>query len=400
MFRILTGLVWLLVPLLAACNLNASADVSTQAISGAPQVQIISPLANATYLEGVAVNIQALITNAGADIDRVEVSVDDTVVASLPQPNEAAAPSFSITQSWPAAGTGSHEISVVALRGDGSASNEATVSVSVINQAGSAQDDTPTPESTEDVQASASDDDDNGQAAGPPTAEPEPTDEPEPEEPPTPDVPTATFLTGVNVRRGPDTVFDPPIGSFAANDTTEVLAVNPGGTWYKVRYYNGDGWVFANLMTVANAEGLPVEAGPPTPTPIPPTATSIPATATPQTNVNLVAGNITTDPSDITCGKTFRVFVDVANFGSSRSPGGTVRIEDSSNGLVTSTNGAFGEIEPGDTRNFGPIPLTVDTNHGAEHTLTLIVDPDNQVAETDENDNRSTRTYRLQRGDC
>jgi hypothetical protein len=153
-------------------------------------------------------------------------------------------------------------------------------------------------------------------------------------------------------------------------------------------------------MTVANGDGLPVEVGPPTPSPTPVPPTPVPATATTQVNVNLVAGNITTDPNNITCGDTFKVFVDIANFGSNRSPGGSIRIEDSANGLVTSTDGVFGEIEPGDTRNFGPIPLTVDTNHGTEHTLTFIVDSGNQIAETDENDNRGNKKYTLRRGDC
>ena len=402
MIRRFGRLGWLLLPLLAACNLNASADVSSQPITGAPLMQIVSPLPNATYLEGVAVNIQALISNAGPDIDRVEISVDDTIIASLTQPNEAGAPAFSVTESWPAAGTGAHTISVVAVRGDGVASDPASVTFTIVNQVSQPQGQSVAPPNS-NAPTSSSQSGSNTQAApAQPSNTPAPTNSPQPQASNTPDVPMATFLTGVNVRRGPDTIFDPPIGSIAANDTSEVLAVNPARTWYKVKYYNGEGWVFGNLLTIAGGDenSLPIEAGPPTPTPVPPTATPVPVTATPQLNVNLVAGNVTTNPGTITCKETFQVFVDIANFGSTRSPGGEIRVRDEANGLRTETVGAFGEIDPGQTRNFGPIPLTVDTNHGVEHTLTVIVDSNNAIAELNEDDNRNNKKYTLQRGAC
>jgi hypothetical protein len=395
------SLVWLLLPVLAACNLNATADVSSQPITGAPQVQIVSPLPNATYLEGVAVNIQALIRNAGPDIDRIEITVDDTIIASLTQPNESGASAFSVTESWPAAGTGAHAISVVAVRGDGVTSDPASVTVTIVNQVSQPQGQTqPTADSA--APAGGSQASNTPSAPAQPTDTPGPTNTPQPQASNTPDVPMATFLTGVNVRRGPDTIFEPPIGSIAANETSQVLAVNPARTWYKVKYYNGEGWVFGNLLSIAGGDenSLPIDAGPPTPTPVPPTATPIPVTATPQLNVNLVAGNIKTDPGTITCKETFKVFVDIANFGSTRSPGGEVRVRDESNGLRTETVGAFGEIDPGQTREFGPIPLTVDTNHSTEHTITVIVDSNSAIAETNEDDNRNTKKYTLQRGSC
>lgn len=400
--RALSG--WSLVLLLAlsACNLNMTPNNASLPITGAPVVQMVSPLPNAAYLEGVPVNIQALVSNAGADIDRVDIAVDDVVVASLASPNEAGAPSFSVAETWPAAGIGTHVISVTAVRGDGSGSDPESVTISVVSQITEPQTQSTQPDDDNDDDQSTND---NNQASGAQTqATARPTDRPEPTEPPaptstaTPDKPMATFTTGVNVRRGPDTLFDPPIGSYAANDTAEVLAVNPERTWYKVRYYNSEGWVFASLMTVSgNTSNLPVDAGPPKPTLTP---TPIPATATPQINVNLVAGNITTNPANRECGRTFNVFVDVANFGQTRSPSGSISIEDSSKGLVTRTTGVFPEIDPGQTVNVGPIPLTVDTNWGEEHTLAVILDPNNQIPETNEGDNRNEIKYTLARGTC
>lgn len=406
----LSGCLLVLLVLLAACNLNMAPDNTNLPITGAPVVQMVSPLPNATYLEGVPVNIQVLVTNAGADIAQVDISVDDTVFASVTEPNTAGAPSFSVAESWPADEAGTHTISVTAARADGTTSEAASVTISVVSQVSQPQGQA-TPQATDTDNgdngtadpAGGEDEDDDSQTQAQPTARPtnppEPTDPPEPTNSPTPNVPMATFTTGVNVRRGPDTVFDPPIGSYAANDSAEVLAVSPDRAWYKVRYYNSEGWVFANLMTVSgNIDNLPVDEGPPRPTLTP---TPVPATPTPQINVNLVAGNITTNPSERVCGETFRVSVDIANFGESRSPGGRVRIEDiARDQVVESTEGAFGEIEPGQTINVGPIPITVVGFFEEQHTLRVIVDPGNSIPETNEDDNRNQITYTLRKGDC
>ncbi len=208
----------------------------------------------------------------------------------------------------------------------------------------------------------------------------------------------ATFLTGANVRSGPSTLFNPPLGGFAANDSTEVLAVNTAHDWYKVRYYNAEGWVYANLASISgNVDSLPIDDGPPIPTL---TFTPVPPTATPNINVNLVAGNVTFDRSDITCGETFKVYVDIANFGETRSPGGSLDMVDTSNGLETRTQGVFGEIDPGQTINVGPIPLTVSTNFSTEHVLAVIIDPGNAISETNEGDNRGEKKYTLKKGGC
>src|SRR4029434_2114983 len=88
----------MLMVMLSACNLgNSGVQGGGQTvISGAPVVRIAAPLPNATYLEGVSVNIQAAVSNAGTDIDRVEIAIDDTVAATLPQPNSAGTPTLRV----------------------------------------------------------------------------------------------------------------------------------------------------------------------------------------------------------------------------------------------------------------------------------------------------------------
>src|SRR5690606_3641224 len=102
------------------------------AISGDPVVEIRSPQPNATYFEHVAVNIQAIVTNAGADIDRVEVVIDGATVATLQEPNPNGADTFPVTHGWSAAGLGVHTIGVTAFRGDGSSSAPAQVEITII----------------------------------------------------------------------------------------------------------------------------------------------------------------------------------------------------------------------------------------------------------------------------
>jgi SH3-like domain-containing protein len=112
----------------------------------------------------------------------------------------------------------------------------------------------------------------------------------------TPDVPTIQVKVNLNVRRGPNILFAPPIGGFAQGDTAPILAVSSTGDWYKVRYDGGEGWVSAAAAFVdvlGDASGLPVESGPPVPT-ITPTPTDIPLTATPAIDPST---NFLQDPS-------------------------------------------------------------------------------------------------------
>jgi hypothetical protein len=376
-------------------------------------VQFVVPQPNATFLKDVDVNIQARISNAGADINRVEVVVDGATIATLPQPNAAGAATFSVSQTWKAASAGAHTIGVTAFRGDGSSSAPATVSINVIDAANSTQ-----PSATPAAGSNPSGQNAGGNPtplpgsgggdsqAAPPTNAPKPTDVPPPTNPPpptatpTPSAPMATFKQGANLRAGASTLFNPPVGSFAQGQTAEILARTQSGEWYKVKYFNGSGWVFGQLIDVSgDTAKIPIDAGPPVPTLTP---TPIPVTPTPQTAVNLVAGSIRINNNPVKCG-TLMISVDIANNGTQANPSGgslsvqDVRAADGSNS--TTTQGAFGIIQPGQTVASGPIPLTVQTNVEEDHRLIIIVDPGGSVAETNKGDNRTELVYRLH-GPC
>lgn len=423
---------WALVTALAlwlaasACTLNPAPDGGQAVVAGPPQVRLVAPLPNATFLEGVAVNIQAFVSNAGADIDRVEVTVDNEIVQTLPQPNPQGGPGFSVTHSWQTTGVGSHTVGVTAFRAGGEASEPATATINVIS---TAEDETEEPIPTLTLPPTSDGDDADSTEEGGDAESAEGTEDADSTEEGG-DVseadaratrradrdgeggdeggdgpPEVTFTQGVNVRRGPGTNFVPPIGSFAADQTAELLGVNPAGDWYKVQYYNAEGWVFAQLTTVSgDTSNLPVDPGPPTPvpataTPIPPTAP--PATAVPQSQANLVAGIIRTDPDNPRCNQTFTVQVDIANLGTSDTTvTGTFTVRDSAGGNTTETSGPIPIIEAGETVASAEIPITVATNFNEEHTLEVILNPSGSIPETNSGDNRGEKKYELRQGDC
>ncbi len=397
-------LYWCCLPLLlVGCNLNQSpVGEEIAAISGAPVVRIISPQPNAIYREGVSVPIQAQISNAGSDIQRVELLIDGAVARTFDAPNDAGAPAFSVTDTWTATGPGPHSIDVLAFRADESSSAPAAVSVTVVSEA-ALQTEEPSPTSAQPAGATQV-------RATSAQSQAQPTNTTAPAAPAataTSSRPTVTTRQGINVRSGPGTNFNPPIGSLAANTTVDLLARNLAGDWYKIRYYNGEGWVFSGLVDVSgNITNLPSEAGPPTPlppTPVPVLPTVPAATPVPTSNANLVAGNWRFDPAgDPTCGQTFNIFFDVANLGSTATTvSGTVLVVDTWNGTEQGrTTGGFGIIQPGQTVNVGPIPFTISTNYNAGHTIRLTINADNAVPESTSGDNVREINYTLQRGSC
>jgi hypothetical protein len=401
----------MLTVLLAACNLGNSGTQggSQSVISGAPVVRIAAPLPNATYLEGVSVNIQAAVSNAGADIDRVEISIDGTVAATLPKPNSAGTPTFSVAQTWTATGAGQHSVAVTAFRADGSSSAPATVNVTVVSQSAQATA-TPGTGSTGDngsqpTQGTSGTSGDNGAQQVQPTAGPTATPAPPTETPPpaatdTPSRPQVTFSQGVNLRSGPSIKFNPPVGSYATGQTADIIAKTQAGDWYKVQGTNGAGWVTAQFVTVSGDAGaIPIDNGPPIPAD---TATPVPFTAVPPTAVttaNIVLGNVGITPNiPLKCKQTVEFKIDIANLGQqATAAGGTISIKDFWNGQEqASTTGAFPVIDAGKTINVGGIFLTVNTNVETDHKLVITLNSTGNVPETTNADNSREIPYKLQ----
>lgn len=380
----------------AGCNLDYAGIPTPVAVaSGAPVVSIASPLPDSVFLPGVDVIIQSRVTNAGPGIARVEMAVDGATILSLDDPNPSGAYAFSAQTRWEAVGPGPHTLTIAAVREDGTRSLPATLTFRV---AGAESTTSPTPATTATVGVPIL-------PTLPPTSTPPPA------------APTATtanagggpltgtFIQTLNVRSGPGLVFNPPIGILTAGQTTDVLARNPAGDWLKVRYLDGEGWVFAQLVTLSgDASALPVDAGPPAPTQaVAPPALPPPATNTPQTTANLAGGVVALNPSQPECAQTFVVSLDVANLGTmSTAASGTVALADTraaDGSIQQETAGGFPILQPGETFRVD-MPLTVSTFYDETHRLTLTIDPANQIAETQDSDNVLTTEFVLLKSAC
>jgi len=414
-------LVWLIAVLASACTPLAQ-TAPTPSFSGAPVVKIASPQNGETYLLGTSVNILARIENAGPDLARVQVRLGEVIIGEALNPNPNGAAAFTITNRWPTSSEGDYTLSVSAARTDGTLSEPVSVSIRVQAQAAQAQPSpTPTTETVAQVEASPT-----PQPAQPtpqpapaePTPQPaQPTPQPaqpvqptpQPAQPsppqPTPSAPQVRILQGVNVRSGPGTVFNPPIGSFAANATSALLGVNPSREWYKVQYYNGTGWIIASAAEViGDGNAVPIDAGPPTPLPTqPPAPTALPATAgptaAPSGGSDLVVTAVT---GALTCNQAGQVSVTVTNIGTSASGPTRVLVESVARGNQVAASASFdvGAIDPRVPID-GTVNLTVTSYVSEEHVLRVTIDPDNRVAESNEGNNQNANTrYTLQSGGC
>jgi hypothetical protein len=440
-----------------ACALTVQPDNPTipqdipDAATGVPEITLASPLDGAAYQPDVPVNILARVSNAGEDIDRVEVLVDDTVVQSVPLPNPAGAPVFPLAQVWTAEGSGPRTLSVVVYRVDGSASQPATRTIEIAGAAPAVV----TGSSASGGNTTASEDNprggggllsglfggsgnntetataDTSEAATPPppvdenneadteeeaTSPPPPIDENNENEadteeaaappPPEPTTPLAVTTTGVNVRGGPGTSFA-AIGSFAAGTQTALLAVNSNRSWYKLQYYNGEGWVAASLLEIRNADNLPIDDGPPPPTP---TLTPAPATEVPTTapsNRNIAFSDIPQGfaPFPPGCGQTMNITLRLQNTGSDSlgtSSAAIVRDIHVDSGTVTETTIPVPDISPGESVEVTGGFLTVETNVGSTHRIEIQLDANEQITESDEGDNLFSGglEYTLGQGSC
>lgn len=409
---------------LSGCTLSfgGSAEEELVVFSGVPQVRISSPMQNATYLSDVTVNVQIQVANAGTDIDRVEVFLDDSLIGTLPQPNPASAAAFGVTQTFTPVGAGPRVIKAIAYRADGTASEPALVTIDVIDQLPQRATATftatvqPTATLTPVVQAS------------PTTAAVQPTVTSQVIQPTANTVtistsapqatsataPVARFEGGVNIRSGPSANFEPPIGTFQAGQQATILALNTDGTWLKVQVGAGTGWVYASLVkTEGDLNALPREAGPPIPTarptvaqPVQPPAqstsatqlTNTPAPASDGANLVIVGWEMYTvdagrPANDIVSGRQSIAFVRIRNIGNQATNTGFFAVLT----IVNTGDSGAKVVEAASTGVLGAgeevllqIGFTDTTAAGTSRTAVVRADENGQVIETNENDNASS----------
>ena len=209
--------------------------------------------------------------------------------------------------------------------------------------------------------------------------------------------PRVTALTDSNVRRGDNTSYD-VVGSLLTGESANVLGVSSSGSgWLYIELPNGRrGFIAPSIVRVeGNTVGLQSITPPATPTPS--------ATPTPVAVANLQPTGLSLDPAAPRCNEAFTIFVNVANTGTGPTNGEfTVRVTNTHIGSGNQTDSTFATVpvlQPG--ANFvSVLRLTVSTFFEEEHRLTITVDANNQVPETNENDNVAIRNYTLTRAGC
>jgi hypothetical protein len=82
-------------------------------------------------------------------------------------------------------------------------------------------------------------------------------------------VATATALGQVNVRSGPATTFEPPIGTLFPGQTAQVTGRLADNSWYRILFNGLEGWVSGQLVATACMGAVPVVPAPPPPNPNP-----------------------------------------------------------------------------------------------------------------------------------
>lgn len=91
----------------------------------------------------------------------------------------------------------------------------------------------------------------------------------------TPCTPIITVNSNANVRSGPGTVYDPPVGTLPAGATATVDGKDSTGTWWYIVFPSapgGHGWISASLVT-ASCIPSALAVIPAPPTPLPPSGT-------------------------------------------------------------------------------------------------------------------------------
>lgn len=364
----------LLALLLGACNLSTSTELTqlappTQitAAAGRPTVTISDPDDGAEFV----VNDNILVSAGAADtvgVTRIELRVNGQVVKTVSSERASGTPNMTALLDYRPTLTGDLTLQVVAFRNT-VASDPAQVQVRV-----------------RQTQTQVT-------ATRPPDVSVPIIN---------PNDPTCRLLpnTTVNLRFGPGTNFEPPIGALSPGTVAPIVGRLADNRWWQVRVSSTFGWVTGDtqLVTVlGNCLSIPVVAPPATPTRFvtaapPPTntltLTAVPPTLTPTPGVpDLIVTNVSI-PASLNLGPgnapvTTTVAVTVTNGGSGPSGqfNNTVTIQATG---VTVPLGIVSGLNPGQS-----VVLTASLTFSSPGSTLVIAttDSDNTVGESNNANN-------------
>ncbi|MCY3779613.1 MAG: Ig-like domain-containing protein [Chloroflexi bacterium] len=371
-----TSLLLLTLLICASCNLS-----TVPRFDGPPVISIAAPQPEQTFLAGTTVIVQARVENAGPDLARVAVLLDEALLGERLQPNETNAAVLPLTIDWPTSKAGQFTIAVVAQREDGSAARE-DVTIEVVPR-----------ERPQGISAAT-----EPQPATIPADTASPAASPIPTEAEAPGNLGPSRVNGIilgvaNLRPGPGVASGQPIGSVAAGAEVMIVAINPGRDWYRIAYgEGGDAWIDASFVAAAeDTAGLPVETGAPPPV---------------EDGVNLLVSDIELDPATPVCGQATTIRATIRNSGSlnsQTSPWVSAQahlLSDQSAIAENAETTYLPQLEAGE-ETILEMSITISSHYGQRQQIRLTVDAGNHILETEENDNvGSSAEFELSQGDC
>lgn len=377
---------WLLLMLAllvcASCNLEVGSEESGMGFEGPPVIHIAAPQPNQTFLAGTTVIVQARVENAGPDLARVAVLLDESLLGERLAPNETGAAVLPLTIDWPTSRAGRYTIAVVADRADGN-SARADVAIEVISGQ--------RPTGIPPTEAAISD---SGSATALPSSA----------IPATSPAPTATAylgpsqvagkaLTVANLRPGPGADTGQPLGSLVAGTEVTIVAVNPARDWYRISYGESDSaWIDASFIEAADVtDGLPVETG---------------EAPLPAEGVNLLITDVRLEPATPICGEAAVIRATVQNAGTldaQTSPWVSAKAHLLSDQGVVAENAettVLSRLKAGEETVL-EMSIIISAGHSQRQVIRVTVDSGNHVLESNEDDNvGDSPEFELSRGNC
>lgn len=357
-------LLWVLL-ICAGCNLGIGGEAAPPSFEGPPIIKIAAPSPDETFLAGATVIVQARVENAGPDLARISVLLDDALLGEKLNPNESNATVLPLTIDWPTSNAGEFNISVLAERGDGTTARE-EVRIFVVSEDNLAEAESGESEQTDEMESPA-----DVAAGGQRVA--------------------GTMLQPARIRLGPGATYD-LVGNLDENHEVLIVAISPSREWYRISYDGQvDAWVYAEFVRpAADISGLTVETGPP-----------LPAAA----GVNLVVLDVEI-MSPLVCGQESIVKARIRNAGADEAQSVAWVIADAvlmsdGSSLIENPPPAYLKTLEANEEDIIEFPLTLTTHFDEEQLIRVIVDSGNHLPETDETDNsRNSASFILQKGDC
>ncbi len=357
-------LIWVLF-ICAGCNLGIGGEAAPPSFEGPPVIKIAAPSSDEKFLAGATVIVQARVENAGPDLARISVLLDDALLGEKLNRNESNATVLPLTIDWPTSNAGEFKISVVAERGDGTIARE-DVRIFVVSEESAAPAESGESEQTDELE-SAPDAAASGQRV------------------------KGMMLQPARIRLGPGATFD-LVGNLDENHEVLIVAINPSREWYRISYDGQvDAWVYAEFVRPADdISGVTVETGPP-----------LPAAA----GVNLVVLEVEIMPP-LVCGEESIVKARIRNAGADEAQSVAWVIADAvlmsdGSSLIENPPPAYLKTLDANEEDIIEFPLTLTTHFDEEQLIRVIVDSGNHLPETDETDNsRNSASFILQKGNC